>query len=265
VNIDMSASTGAQYYFINCGGGSFTSGSQSSKGICTFNTTGTYWMLLQVQDINGNNDIVSAYAVATPVPPGPDTTPPTVNITSPAGGAHVSGDVTITATASDDSSGLKKVDFYRDADILIGTATASPYAFTWDSGTAATGGHSLYAKATDNAGNIGTSPTVSITVDPPTLPQVSIKSPVNGGTVPRHSTFTISASVTPKSYLVNKVEFLVASKVVCSIATNAVTQATYSCAWDVPAPANKSYVIQTNAYDRKLNKASSTTVTVTSK
>jgi hypothetical protein len=54
-------------------------------------------MLLQVQDNSGNVDIMSAYAVATPVQPGPDTQPPSVQITTPAGG-HVAGNVTITAS-----------------------------------------------------------------------------------------------------------------------------------------------------------------------
>src|SRR5437667_2594212 len=88
VNIDMSASSDAdgtvQYYFFNCGGGSFTPGSQSAQGSCVFTMPGTYWIMLQVQDNSGNVDLISAYAVATPVPPGPDTTPPTVSITSPA-------------------------------------------------------------------------------------------------------------------------------------------------------------------------------------
>src|SRR5947199_70723 len=66
VNIDMSASSDAdgtvQYYFFNCGGGSFTPGSQSAQGSCVFTMPGTYWIMLQVQDNSGNVDLISAYA-----------------------------------------------------------------------------------------------------------------------------------------------------------------------------------------------------------
>src|SRR5438034_8235552 len=95
MNVDMSGSTDAggtilSYYF-NCGGGTFTPGSQISKGSCTFTTPGTYWLLMQVSDDKRNNDITSLYAVATPAPPGSDIDPPTVAITGPANGSYVRG------------------------------------------------------------------------------------------------------------------------------------------------------------------------------
>jgi hypothetical protein len=196
VNIDMSASSDAdgsiQNYFFNCGGGTFTPGSPSSNGSCTFNSPGVYWIMLQVRDNSGSMDLISAYATATPVPGGSDTTPPTVNITSPAPGATVSGNVSITAGASD-ASGINKVEFHLDAPAgaLLGADTTSPYSITWDSGNTSPGSHTLYAVATDGAGNPGTSPAVGITVNAPTPPQVSVTSPVNGSTVPRRSTVTI--------------------------------------------------------------------------
>src|SRR5262249_17807451 len=159
---------------------------------------GAYWIMLQVQDNSGNMDLISAYAVATPVPPGPDTTPPTASISSPANNAHVSGDVTIAATASDDNSGVKQVDFYRDGSILLGTKTTSPYTLVSDFG-AIQGPHTLYVRATDNAGNVGTSPSISIVADAPTLPQISVTSPTDGSTVTRKATVLIQAQVTRTS------------------------------------------------------------------
>ena len=91
-----------------------------------------------------------------------DVTAPTVNVTAPATGATVSGIVDVTATASD-ASGVTKVEFYLDG-ALVGTDTASPFVFTWDTTKATNGSHGLMAKAYDAANNIGTDNDTSVTV-----------------------------------------------------------------------------------------------------
>ncbi len=265
VNIDMSASSdpdGAiQWYFRSCGDSGYTSGSQSPFGSCQYDTPGVYWLMLQVQDNSGNMDLVSAYVVATPVPGGPDTENPTVSIASPSSGSHVSGDVSLTANASD-NFGVTRVDFFLDSGTTpIGSAASAPYTITWDSGTTAPGSHSLSATARDAAGNTGTSATVPIAVDAPTLPQVSIESPANGTTVQRKSTVSMTASVTPGSYAVSRVDFLANSSVACSDATSP-----YGCNWQVPARGSvKSYQLQAKVYDTKGNVALSAIVTVTAR
>ncbi len=265
VNIDMSASSDAdgtiQWYFMSCGNGGGTSGSPSPLGSCRYDTPGVYWLILQVQDNGGNVDLVSAYVVATPVPGGPDTENPTVSIASPTSGAHVSGNVSIRANASD-NFGVTRVDFFLDSGTTpIGSATSSPYTVTWDSGTTPPGAHSLSATARDAAGNTGTSAAVPITVDAPTLPQVSITSPANGSAVQRKSSVSITASVTPGSYAVSRVDFLANSGVVCSDATGP-----YGCNWQVPARGStKSYLLQAKAYDAKGNVVPSAIVTVTAR
>jgi uncharacterized protein YkwD len=93
----------------------------------------------------------------------PDTTNPTVSITSPANGATVSGTVNVIASATD-NVGVTKVEFRVDG-ILKRTDTAAPYTFSWDTSTVSNGSHALQARAYDAAGNIGTSPTVIVTVD----------------------------------------------------------------------------------------------------
>jgi subtilisin family serine protease len=265
VNINMSASTDpdgtVQWYYMSCGDGGSTFGSQSPFGSCRYDTPGVYWLMLQVQDNSGNVDLVSAYVVATPVPGGPDTENPTVSITSPSSGAHVSGSVSIIANASD-NVGVTRVDFFLDSGTTpIGSATSSPYTINWDSGTTSPGAHTLAARARDAAGNTGTSPTVPITIDTLTLPQVSITSPANGSTVRRKSTVSISASVTPGSYAVSRVDFLANSGVVCSD-----TASPYSCNWQVPTKANpKTYQLQATAYDTQGNVVPSAVVTVTAR
>lgn len=88
---------------------------------------------------------------------------PTVSISSPAGGAAYTAPaaVNITATAADADGSIVKVEFYNGG-TLLGTATASPYTYSW-TGVAA-GTYSLTAKATDNGGAATTSSAVSITV-----------------------------------------------------------------------------------------------------
>ncbi len=93
---------------------------------------------------------------------GGDITPPLTSITAPLNGATVSGTTSVTASASD-NVGVTKVEFYLDG-ALKSTDTTSPYAWSWDTTTAANGSHSLTSKAYDAALNVGTSTAVSVTV-----------------------------------------------------------------------------------------------------
>jgi len=93
----------------------------------------------------------------------PDTTAPTTSITAPANGATVSGTTTVSASASD-NVGVTKVEFYLDG-ALQSTSTASPYSWSWNTTTASNASHSLVSKAYDAAGNVGTSATVTVTVN----------------------------------------------------------------------------------------------------
>ncbi|HIL94723.1 MAG TPA: hypothetical protein EYG51_02245, partial [Pseudomonadales bacterium] len=112
-----------------------------------------------------------------------DTTPPTVSVLNPAGGATVSGTLTIDATASD-NVGVTRVDFFDDG-VLLSSDTTSPYSATWDTTTVADGLHALSASALDAAGNPGTSAPVNVTVQnaaPPTTTTTFSGSLEKGGT-----------------------------------------------------------------------------------
>jgi len=91
---------------------------------------------------------------------------PTTSVTSPAGGATLSGSATVTANASDDR-GVSHVEFYVDGDRFTDTANA-PYSASLD--TASTtdpvydGAHTLTTKAYDAAGHATTSAPVTVTV-----------------------------------------------------------------------------------------------------
>ena len=59
---------------------------------------------------------------------------PITSITSPASNTLISGSVTITATAADTDSSISEVAFYA-GNTLLGTATSSPYTYTWSNPT----------------------------------------------------------------------------------------------------------------------------------
>ncbi|MBU6402506.1 MAG: DUF1565 domain-containing protein, partial [Verrucomicrobia bacterium] len=81
-----------------------------------------------------------------------DTTPPTVAISAPVGGATVSGTaVRVSANASDDGT-VASVQFALDGANLGSAVTAAPYAVNWDTTGVSNGSHTLTAIATDGVG-----------------------------------------------------------------------------------------------------------------
>jgi hypothetical protein len=87
---------------------------------------------------------------------------PTVSLTAPTSGATISGMVTLSASASDSSSSISKIDFYCDS-TLVGTATAPASSITWNSAQAGDGSHGFWANAYDAAGNSSRSASVFVT------------------------------------------------------------------------------------------------------
>jgi hypothetical protein len=100
----------------------------------------------------------------------PDTTPPSVQISSPAAGSTVSATVVVSATASDDGT-VASVQFFADNNTL-GRLTSPPFTVSWDTTTVSDGAHSLTATAVDGAGNSATSAPVSVTVNNSAPPNV---------------------------------------------------------------------------------------------
>jgi endoglucanase len=93
---------------------------------------------------------------------GGDTTKPVVSLTSSATSVIAAGNITLTATATD-NVGVTRVDFF-DGTTLLGTDTTSPYTQTVALTGANNGPHSYTAKASDAAGNNTTSAAVAVTV-----------------------------------------------------------------------------------------------------
>ena len=92
-------------------------------------------------------------------------------MTAPTAGSVVSGNVTVSATATD-NVGVAGVQFLLDGASLGAEDTTAPYSMTWDTTSASNGVHTLQARARDAAGNSATSSssvtvTVSNTAPPP--------------------------------------------------------------------------------------------------
>jgi hypothetical protein len=93
-----------------------------------------------------------------------DTTPPTISITAPSGGATVTGSNVVATANASDNVGIAGVQFKLDGTNLQSEDTSSPYSITWDTLAVANGSHTITAVARDGAGNTTTSSSVSVTV-----------------------------------------------------------------------------------------------------
>jgi chitodextrinase len=121
-------------------------------------TNGSHTFQVRATDAIGNTDSTPASRTWTV-----DTIAPTgVAITAPANGASVTGQVTISATASD-NVGVTSVSFYVDGQLLA-TDSSSPFSTNWNTNPVSKTSHTLYVRATDAAGNTTQSTTITVTV-----------------------------------------------------------------------------------------------------
>jgi hypothetical protein len=116
-----------------------------------------------VAGLTAANFMIKAYSGAGGITPPP--APPAVTLTAPAGGATVSGTVTVSAAASA-SAGVAGVQFILDGANLGGSVPgAGPsYSTPWDTTTKVNGVHVLSAAVTDMAGSTVLSGSISVTV-----------------------------------------------------------------------------------------------------
>jgi hypothetical protein len=175
----------------------------------------------------------------------PDTTPPTVSITSPIDGSTVSG-VTTVAISATDASGISSVAFYIDG-IFKTTLFTAPYVYSWDTTSATNGPHTLMAIAHDSFQN-SASTSITVTVDnflDITPPTTLITSPAAGAIV--SGTVTISATASD-NVGVATVEFLADG-----VLLGTDTVAPYSFSWDTTKVANGSHTLKSRATDTSGN------------
>ncbi|HXD75785.1 MAG TPA: Ig-like domain-containing protein, partial [Vicinamibacterales bacterium] len=100
-----------------------------------------------------------------------DSVPPVVSLSAPADGAMLSGTVTVSANATDDTA-VAGVQFTLDGVAFGAEQAAAPYSISWNTATAGNASHTLAAIARDAAGNRATSAAVHVTVNNDTTPPV---------------------------------------------------------------------------------------------
>jgi hypothetical protein len=132
-----------------------------------------------------------------------DTTLPSVQLTSPAAGATVTGQVSVAANATD-NVGVAGVQFKLDGANLGSEDTSAPYSTSWNSATSTNGQHTMSAVARDAAGNRSTvQATVNVsnstatptpTPGDTTAPSVQVTAPAGGATVADQVLITASAT-----------------------------------------------------------------------
>jgi subtilisin len=115
-------------------------------------TAGTTYQIA----VDGHNDAVTGTAAGNLTlhlaSTAPDTTPPTVNLGSPADGAVVKGTTVALSAEAADNVGVQGVEFLANGSV-VGTDTTAPYSVSWDSTTMTDGFVTLGARAFDAAGN----------------------------------------------------------------------------------------------------------------
>src|SRR5439155_1239488 len=129
----------------------------------TRTSNGSHTLIAVARDLLGLRWTSDPVTVTVSNGPPPDTTPPTVSITSPSSGSTVSATITVTASASD-NVGVAGVQFLLDGANLGAEDTGAPYSVSWDTTTTGNGSHTLTAIARDAAGNATTSNAVTVTV-----------------------------------------------------------------------------------------------------
>jgi subtilisin family serine protease len=109
-----------------------------------------------------------------------DTQAPTISITSPTGG-KVASVVPVDVRYSDNVGATRAELFVNGS--KVATDDVGPFAFAWDTSTYGDGTYTLVAKAYDAAGNVGSSPSVSVSIG-------------NDSTAPTLSSFNLTAGMT---------------------------------------------------------------------
>jgi hypothetical protein len=138
---------------------------------------------------------------------GPANTPPTVSLTNPGNNAQFTAGavINITAVATDPNGTVTRVEFF-DGTTKLGEDATSPYTFAWNN--AASGSHTITARATDNGNLVTNSSPVTITVGPAnTPPTVSLTNPRNNAQFAGGAVINITAAATDANGTITRVEF----------------------------------------------------------
>ena len=144
----------------------------TKSGAFTFSTQGyalkTYTVALQYV-YHGNTKTIATTSFTVR-----DGTPPVVNIISPNSGNSYNSKFDIAVTATDDASGVDRVEYQMDSGMWkplpVSNPASNKYSTLWTPSATDGGSHTIGFRATDKAGNTSAviSVTITITLAPPT-------------------------------------------------------------------------------------------------
>ena len=188
-----------------------------------------------------------------------DNVPPSGFILYPYAGQHLSGEVEIQVSATD-NQGVASVDFAING-TLESSDASEPYSYVWNTTAAAEDEqHIIQVTITDLSGNTVELTPIAVFVDndltDTTPPVVSILSPVSGQTV--SGTVTVSAFASD-NVAVAEVNFFIDDSL-----TSTATESPYSYLWGTQAlPDSSEHIIRVSALDPAGNETSAQPIVVT--
>ncbi len=219
------------------------------KNICSSYYVGKYWGI----DNSGSGG------------GGEDATPPTVSITAPSDSSTVSGNVTFTASASDNVA-VDRVEFFVDGRLIAVDSTSS-YSVTWSAGSEANGDHTLTVKAYDSSENFTYSEPITVTVESgivdETDPVVSLTFPEASSTIA--GVIRLAATADDDVGVV-KVEFYYdngGADTLIGAGMQSVQAGPWILDWDANSLSDGTYTLKAKAYDAAGNSTVSSGVSVT--
>lgn len=192
----------------------------------------------------GRINVYKSLIAAQNTMPQTDTTAPTAYLTSPTSGTTLSGAVQTNVSATD-NLGVTKVELYVN-DTLTASDTTAPYSFYWDSSEFADGSYTLYAIASDAAGNAGQSSMVNVSIAnslDTIAPLANISNPANGASIAGASKVVVAASASD-NVGVARLELYIDGALKSSG-----TSGSLSWTWNTRKVASGAHSISVKAYD----------------
>ncbi|MBL9157086.1 MAG: peptidoglycan DD-metalloendopeptidase family protein [Verrucomicrobiales bacterium] len=175
-------------YRVNSGSWSTASGATSWSASVTL-SPGSNTLEARAIDTSGNPSVIQSRSVTYNAP---DTTSPSLSISSPSNGASFSGSTISMSGSASDNVGVSQVQ-YR---VNSGSWSAASGTTSWSASvTLSPGSNTLEARAIDTSGNPSSIQSRSVTYNAPdtTAPSLSISSPSNGSSF-SGSTITMSGT-----------------------------------------------------------------------
>jgi len=219
----------------------------------TNSSPGTFSITAKAIDTKGVSTISNPITITVTAIP----SSPVVSITSPVNGSSLTtgSNLTISASASETNGTISAVYFYNGTTFL-GSDTASPYNFTLSN--IAAGTYNLIAVAIDANGVSASSSVVSVTVYTPSVPVVSITSPVGGTKYSIGSPININIAASETNGTLTQVRIFNGSMVIYTFYGNG----PYSFSW-TPQLLPGTYNLSAQATDINGVTTTSSTVAVT--